>query len=186
VKVRLQVNPGEFTSVLGCIGKTLKQEGLTALWRGSSPAFIGALSENAVAFAVNGMIKRLLYREDNSSSTATTTDGKTVQEQPYWKTVASGAITGIFSAMVLCPCDVAKCRAQTNIAKGLEYQGIPVLIKSMVQQRGWKSLFTGLNAQIIRDVPFYASFFGSYEIITRTMKKHSDLPDASIYFLAGG
>lgn len=177
VKVRLQVNPGQFTSVLGCLSKTIRQEGLTALWRGSSPAFIGALSENAVAFAVNGMIKRLLYRDAVTIPT---------HEQPYWKSIASGAITGVFSAMVLCPCDVAKCRAQTNIANGLEYKGIPSIIRSLVQQRGVKSLFTGLQAQIIRDIPFYASFFGSYEIITRLMKKHTDLPDASIYFLAGG
>jgi hypothetical protein len=57
--------------------------------------FIGGLSENAVAFAVNGMIKRLLYRDDSNATTTTTIDSKTVKNGPYcyWKAVASAGYT---------------------------------------------------------------------------------------------
>ena len=60
VKVRMQVQPGEFKNSLECFRKTMVGEGITTLWRGSVPAFIGALSENAVAFCINGNLKRLL------------------------------------------------------------------------------------------------------------------------------
>jgi hypothetical protein len=62
VKVRMQVQPGEFKSSLECFRKTMVGEGVATLWRGSVPAFIGALSENAVAFCINGNLKVGLLR----------------------------------------------------------------------------------------------------------------------------
>ena len=60
VKVRMQVQPGEFKNSLECFRKTMVGEGIPTLWRGSVPAFMGALSENAMAFCINGNLKRLL------------------------------------------------------------------------------------------------------------------------------
>eukprot|EP01036_Dinobryon_divergens_P004766 gene4766-6324_t len=40
VKVRMQVHPGEFSSPVQCFYRTFVGEGLTALWRGSLPAFL--------------------------------------------------------------------------------------------------------------------------------------------------
>lgn len=56
----MQVQPGEFKNSLECFRKTMVGEGIPTLWRGSVPAFIGALSENAVAFCINGNLKRIL------------------------------------------------------------------------------------------------------------------------------
>jgi hypothetical protein len=38
----------------------------------------------------------------------------------------------------------------------------------------------------LRDIPFYASFFGSYELICRYLKENSDLSDNQVYFISGG
>ena len=38
----------------------------------------------------------------------------------------------------------------------------------------------------MRDIPFYASFFGSYDIFCKILKKSTSWNDTSIYFVAGG
>lgn len=49
-----------------------------------------------------------------------------------------------------------------------------------------RGLYTGIGAQVVRDIPFYASFFGSYDIFCKVLKKSTDWNDTSIYFVAGG
>jgi hypothetical protein len=105
IKVRLQVNPTKYTGLVICFRQTIA-EGVSSLWRGSVPAFIGALSENAVAFATSGLLKRLLHNA-----------GMEHDNKPLYMPFLTGGITGMFSAIVLCPCDVLKCRAQVNISK---------------------------------------------------------------------
>ena len=65
IKVRMQVNAGKFGSPISSLLVSIKEEGVFSLWKGSTPALIGALAENTVAFAVNGMLKRLI---DNNNS----------------------------------------------------------------------------------------------------------------------
>ena len=51
---------------------------------------------------------------------------------------------------------------------------------------GVGGLYTGIVAQVVRDIPFYASFFGSYDIFCRLLKKNTTWNDTSIYFVSGG
>jgi solute carrier family 25 (mitochondrial ornithine transporter) member 2/15 len=172
IKVRLQVNPTEYSSLIACIRKTIGGEGITALWRGSLPAFTGALSENVVAFATNGLLKRIFQTGEENKS--------------IYEPFITGGITGVFSAAVLCPCDVIKCRAQVNIARGLQQQSITAMTRSILATHGPSGLYVGFRAQLLRDIPFYSSFFGSYDILCAILKQHTDLPETSIYFVSGG
>lgn len=173
VKVRLQVSTSnQYSGILQCFRNTIKGEGVLALWKGSLPAFMGAISENVVAFAVNGLLRRVFHTEEEDKSVL----------EPF----LCGGVTGIFSAVALCPCDVVKCRTQVNIAKGIHQEGSISLVRSILRTRGPSGLYVGLGAQITRDIPFYATFFGSYELLCRYMKKHTDLPETSIYFISGG
>jgi len=46
---------------------------------------------------------------------------------------------------------------------------------------------TGLGVMFARDVPFYAFFFGTYEIAVNYLKNHSSsVPVEAIYFTSGG
>lgn len=171
VKVRLQVNPGEFSGFLDCLRKTARGEGITALWGGSTPAFMGAISENVMAFATNGLLKRVFHTGEENKSVF----------EPFF----CGGVTGLFSATVLCPCDVVKCRTQVNGARGVSV-GAASLAHKIWHTNGFRGLYRGFSSQLMRDVPFYASFFGSYEIICQALKEHTDLTETSVYFVAGG
>lgn len=61
------MQPGLYINPVEAIKRTVIDEGFFALWRGSVPAFIGALGENAMAFGVNGFLKRVL-KDDSEPS----------------------------------------------------------------------------------------------------------------------
>jgi solute carrier family 25 ornithine transporter 2/15 len=174
IKVRMQVQTGEFKSALHCFQKTIKKEGIAALWKGSVPAFMGALGENAVGFAVNGELKRIVATFDSSPWLTSI--------QPY----LIGSITGACSATVLCPSDVIKCRAQMSRMHGGS-GSMTDIIRQTLQKQGPLGLYTGFTSQLLRDVPFYASFFGTYDSGCKILRKmFPHWPDAAIYFMSGG
>lgn len=131
---------------------------------------MGALSENMVAFATNGFLKRLLSSQSDDS---------------LLKPILTGSITGAVSAVALCPCDILKVRAQVNMAKGLANQSMSTVITGIWAKQGIAGFYQGFGSQLCRDIPFYGSFFGSYDILCRLLLK-LDLPEASVYFIAGG
>jgi len=109
----------------------------------------------------------------------------------YYMPFLTGGFTGFCSSFVLCPCDVVKCRAQVlNMSSsGLSGQHtIQKVVGDLLRTKGPRGLYTGMSAQLLRDVPFYASFFGSYEVLCRLLRKASQgqWSDPAIYLLAGG
>lgn len=214
VKVRMQVQSGDWISPIDCARKTFANEGILlhnymhtytnlyinsmhmyaiiltrihtmilyligirSLWKGSVPAFIGAVSENAVAFAANGVLKRLI---DPPSSVSAAKSSSILPVSFF-----TGGATGFLTAFVLCPCDVIKCRSQLNRSRGIE-SGFTDVLFATIKKNGYRGLYTGITVQVMRDIPFYASFFGSYDVICKYLKDNTTLPTTSVYFISGG
>lgn len=177
VKVRLQVaREGQYKGAFDCAKFVIQNEGALRLFAGASPALFGAVLENATAFATNGALKRLLGDREKIP----------FEEKPFYEPYATGAFTGFTVAFVLCPCDMLKCRAQVAKSLGYDYS-IKHIISSVLKERGPLGFYAGMPAQITRDIFFYSSFFGSYEVLCHYMKKKfPDLPEAMVYFNAGG
>mgnify|MGYP000103134679 CR=1 FL=1 len=173
VKVRMQVQPEEFTGPIQCFRKTFQGEGWSSLWKGSLPALSGALGENMVAFGVNGHIQRLFNQWEKK------------WVSPELENVLSGSLTGFCTAFVLCPADVLKCRAQLNRAQGGS-GNVSDIMNVVVKESGLKGFYRGFGIQIARDIPFYAFFFGSYDFSCKLFKKYTDVSDTTAYFISGG
>lgn len=200
IKVRMQARPDAFSGMFQCLRRTLAEESITSLWKGSTPALSGAVAENMVAFGVNQQLKRVFPEKDGSLGV------------PWWQPILFGGVTGIFTSVVLCPSDVIKCKVQVgrSIRKGVGEAAVggagsragaaaaaaaaklPVLnatqmTRHVLRTQGVRGLFVGLGAQFARDVPFYAAFFGTYETIVDYGKASpSAMPLEILYFMAGG
>jgi hypothetical protein len=155
---------------LHCFQRTLVEEGAVALWRGSVPALTGAITENCIAFALNAQLKRYIREEDFSV---------------YSRPLITGGITGFITSLALCPSDVVKCRAQA--VRGSEGNvSIFSIVTNILKSRGVPGLFQGVTLQVMRDTPFYAAMFGSYDVICHLMKKYTSIQEHAVYFVAGG
>jgi len=126
-----------------------------------------------MAFGVNEALKRTFIQKDNQ-------DGPPDLSQPF----IMGALTGCCSAIVLLPSEVVKAKTQVVTDKNTSSTSI---YKKMIQQQGFKSLFTGLDSQLARDGSFYAVFFGGYELNCYLFRTYApSMPEELNFFISGG
>lgn len=176
VKVRMQTNPAAFPSVVFTSRSILTNEGVSALWKGAVPTAMGMVAENAMAFGVNEALKRTFPDDTREDPT---------KRPDLVKPFLMGAITGCCSATVLLPSEVIK--AKTQVVVGNMEASSAEIYKKMIKRQGIRSLFVGFDAQIMRDAPFYAFFFGTYELNCYLFRTFiPSMPEELNYFMSGG
>lgn len=177
VKVRMQTSPDQFSSVVGSTTQILRNEGITAFWKGALPTSGGMILENCMAFGVNEALKRAFPDAKN--------DGAAKEGPPsLWKPFAMGAITGCCSATVLLPSEIVKAKTQISTERHITSQQI---VRQMMNKQGIRSFLVGFDAQLCRDSSFYALFFGGYELSCYLFRTFvPSMPDELNYFLSGG
>ena len=198
IKVRLQTTDASvFTSPLNAVTRTVREEGITALWRGSIPALTSALTENLVVFAANGIIRRAVMTLTNTRNKHKEDEeleefNNSKEEEQYLglpKEMFIGGSSGFVSATAICPAEVLKCRLQANRSM----TNRPTLFstsKTLYQQEGMKGFFRGLPALWMRDIPFYIVFFTSYTTYIDAAINYHNVNDKSelskFHFIFGG
>lgn len=176
VKVRMQTNPAAFPSVAFTSRSIVTNEGAPALWKGAVPTAMGMVLENAMAFGVNEALKRTFPDDAKEDPT---------KGPDLIKPFMMGAITGCCSATVLLPSEVVK--AKTQVVVGNKEASSADVYKKMIKRQGLRSLFVGFDAQIMRDAPFYAFFFGTYELNCYLFRTYiPSMPEELNYFMSGG
>lgn len=176
----MQVQISSAQGALGCLHRSIADEGVLALWKGSVPACIGAVAENAMAFSTNGILKRIL---DPILASHSDHDDRDIRIKGP---LLTGALTGALTAVVLTPCDIIKCRAQVAVARGHALPTTSQLAAAVYRTKGLRGFYTGFAAQVLREVPFFSAFFGSYEILGQLLRRHTSLGDGAVYMLSGG
>lgn len=154
----------------------MANEGVSALWKGAIPTSMGMVAENAMAFGVNEALKRTFPDDAKEDPT---------KRPDLVKPFLMGAITGCCSALVLLPSEIVKAKTQVVVGKVGASSGD--VYKKMIKTHGIRSLFVGLDAQIMRDAPFYAFFFGTYELNCYLFRTYvPSMPEELNFFMSGG
>jgi solute carrier family 25 carnitine/acylcarnitine transporter 20/29 len=180
VKVRMQFSPHSYPNVIETTKSILLNEGIGAFWKGAVPTALGMVFENAMAFGVNEALKRAFPSEEQQQ--VTHEDDTTVKRPDLIKPFLMGAITGCCSATVLLPSEIIK--AKTQVLVGVNSSSSGEVYKQMIKRQGIRSLFVGFDAQIMRDMPFYAFFFGTYELNCYLFRKYvPSMPDELRFFM---
>lgn len=179
VKVRIQTqaptpasagNPQLFTGSIDCFQKTMRQEGIAALYRGLASPLFGAAFETAVLFSIYGRAKNF-FIERNAQQ------GATSRSLSMGQICAAGAFTGFFTGVVLTPIELIKCRMQVQRAPVMAsevsacmggeasvfYTGAMNCLSHTLRKDGLTGLFRGGISTILREVPGTAVWFGAYE-----------------------
>jgi solute carrier family 25 carnitine/acylcarnitine transporter 20/29 len=60
VKVRLQANPEKFSSAIDCLRKIIKEEGVTALYKGSVFPLLLTGTASSIQFGVNQKMRNAI------------------------------------------------------------------------------------------------------------------------------
>ncbi|WAR04520.1 S2540-like protein [Mya arenaria] len=87
------------------------------------------------------------------------------QSSDWWKPLMAGGSARVFAVSVISPLEFIRTKMQSE---QLTYVRVWEAVKATVSQNGPLSMWRGLGATLLRDVPFSVLYWGSYE----TMKSH--------------
>ncbi|KAG8240355.1 hypothetical protein J437_LFUL000830 [Ladona fulva] len=171
IKVRLQTqdfrNP-QYRGTFHCFKSILRTEKVAGLYKGMSSPMAGVAVVNAIVFGVYGNIQRKLPEPDAVSSH-----------------FVAGAAAGFAQSFVCSPMELAKTRLQlqgqgqtlspygiTSSSSGprpvIRYKNPLDCLIQAAKAEGWrKGIFRGLGMTLTREIPGCATYFLSYELITR-------------------
>jgi len=146
VKVKIQTSsPGTYRGTFDCLRKVAAKEGVKGLYRGISSPLLGVAGINAITFGVNAQVLQLLSNPESLSSVT-----------------LAGASAGLIQTAIVSPMELVKTQMQVCGQKDI--QGA---VSNILNNAGLKGLFRGLAITATREVPAFAIYFSSYEVIVR-------------------
>ncbi|KAI0308272.1 mitochondrial inner membrane protein [Multifurca ochricompacta] len=162
VKIRLQIQ-GEAAKVEGVVPRgavhIVRQLGLLGLYRGASACLLRDIPFSAIYFPAYSHLKKDVFHEGYH--------GKTLS---FFETLTSAAIAGMPAAYLTTPADVVKTRLQVEARKGQpNYKGLVDAFTKIYREEGFKALFKGGPARIIRSSPQFGFTLVAYEYLHKLL-----------------
>jgi len=174
VKVRLQVATTSSSGtggVLGMLRSIVETSGVRGLYQGVSAPLVAVVPAFAVSFGSYEWAKyQIIMAQQQQRGDSERDEPQSSLTLPQIAT--AGAVSGLALAAVLGPLERIKCLLQVQTSTHT------VSFVSMVQHcyrtGGLRSLFRGTALTVARDVPGNAAYFGTYELVRRTLLNNSN------------
>lgn len=164
IKVKMQTFPSLYNSALKCLRETVRSSGVRrGLYAGVGPAITANVAENSVLFCAYGVCQNFVNSirgSEHADSTLTK--------------ALSGSCASIFSAFVICPTELVKCKLQALSERHPEQRRTltaPKLAIQIVRRDGISGLFRGIGTTLMREIPGYFCFFGGYEVTKKILTR---------------
>lgn len=162
--------PAYFEGTLDAFVKITKTEGITSLWSGLPPTLVMALPATVLYFTVYDQLRNSLKKKFKN-------DDESLQ---FWIPVVAGGTARTFAATLISPLEMIRTKMQS---RRFSYSEIGQAVKKMVKNEGFFSLWKGLNATLLRDVPFSCLYWANYENFKRIFEQPN--PTFGFSFFAG-
>ncbi|KAF9502301.1 mitochondrial carrier [Pleurotus eryngii] len=162
VKIRLQVQ-GEAAKAEGIVPRgavhIIRQLGIFGLYKGASACLLRDIPFSAIYFPAYWHLKKDVFQE-----------GYNGKKLSFVETLASAAIAGMPAAYLTTPADVVKTRLQVEARKGqANYQGLRDAFVRIYREEGFRALFKGGPARVIRSSPQFGFTLLGYEVLKDVM-----------------
>lgn len=175
VKVRLQSQPLHlpplYTGAVDCFRQSLLTDGVYGLYRGISAPLAGAAIETSSLFFSYRIAQISLLAVTNKQKE----DGSREEKLSLGGLVACGAASGAFTSILLTPIELVKCQMQVLSPSSTVVErsrpGIFAVISSVFRHRGLSGFWHGQLGTLIRETGGSASWFGSYEGVTKFFRR---------------
>lgn len=146
VKTRVQnskstgvaVGEMQYSGYWDCFQKVKRYEGLRALYNGIGAQCLGVGPEKAIKLTVNDLMRDLFRRDGEVALPAE---------------ILSGGVAGGCQVLFTNPLEIVKIRMQLDNTATLAHTAKEV---------GFRGLYTGASACLLRDIPFSAIYFPAY------------------------
>ncbi|ANB11708.1 Ymc1p [Sugiyamaella lignohabitans] len=161
VKVRLQT--GQFSSGVEAVTQTLKNEGLSAFYKGTTAPLIGVGACVSVQFYAFHEAKRQLLSYNQRTNNSP-------HQLTYPQFYIAGATAGLANSFIASPVEHLRILIQTQ--KDAKYKGPFDAAKHIRQKYGIAGLYRGFTVTLLREVQAYGVWFLTFEyLMAREMAK---------------
>ncbi|KAM0756682.1 mitochondrial inner membrane protein [Meredithblackwellia eburnea MCA 4105] len=171
IKIRLQMQ-GEAAKTGDAVkrgaGHIIRQLGLFGLYKGTTACLCRDVPFSAIYFPAYAHLKKDIFHEGR--------DGKVLS---YPEALAAAGIAGMPAAYLTTPADVIKTRLQTEARKGeSHYKGVPDAFRKILKEEGFRALYKGGPARVLRSSPQFGVTLVAYENLKKAFPFPG--PEASI------
>lgn len=142
--------PGHFNGTVDAFVKIVQMEGASSLWSGLPPTLVMAVPSTVIYFTTYEQLRSKFSKQLGP------------KYQLWLVPMLAGSIARFFAAAVISPLELVRTKMQS---KRLRYKEVGVAIRSLVNHTGYTSLWRGFIPSVLRDVPFSAIYWTSYEFL---------------------
>lgn len=97
-----------------------------------------------------------------------------VEHLPFFALIASGALSGSVTSLVLTPIELVKCRMQVPAeSAALKPAGPMAIVTSIFRHEGLAGFWRGQMGTLIRETGGSAAWFGGYEGVSSLFRKYN-------------
>jgi len=171
IKTRMQFQSSTnrlYNSSFDCLRKIISKEGIRGLYRGLPAQLVGITPEKAIKLTVNDLVRFKC------------TDKKTGYIS-IWAEMLAGALAGLSQVVATGPYELVKVRLQTQAQLGHEAKNAFAIVREL----GFRGLFTGAGATLLRDIPFSAIYFASFGNLKNFAREKDGTITSANVFICG-
>ncbi|XP_039142852.1 mitochondrial carrier protein CoAc2 [Dioscorea cayenensis subsp. rotundata] len=147
-----------YRGIFDCISKIFKQHGVRGLYRGVGPSLYGIFPYSGLKF--------YFYEEMKSHVPEK-------HKKDIIVKLACGSVAGLIGQTMTYPLDVIRRQMQVEALSASEHgltKGTYESFVSIVQNQGWRQLFSGLSINYLKVVPSVAIGFTVYDVMKSWLK----------------
>lgn len=156
LKTRMQLSEvgaaTSYPSYWACAKDMYKKEGFRSFYRGLTASYLGS-SETALQFILYERFKAWVSESQGSED-----------KRPHsiW-VLLTAATSKLIAASVTYPHEVVR----TRMREGKTSENFVVLFRKVLHEEGWRSLYRGMAAHLMRVVPNTAIVFFTFEVLVQ-------------------
>lgn len=140
--------PKPLTGTADAFFKILKYEGVASLWSGLPPTLVMAIPATVIYFSCYEICRKKLGYHGG------------LEGSDWWKPMIAGASARTLCVTVISPIEMIRTKLQSE---QLSYNQIWKFLGQSIKTGGVTMLWKGLGPTLLRDVPFSALYWLSYE-----------------------
>ena len=158
----------------------VREEGVSRLWRGITPAVIRHLFYTSLRVSCYEYLREHVMKRDSQG------------HFPLYKSIAAGLAAGVFGQFFASPMDLIKVRFQMDGRRELQgftprYRGVSHALVTIVREEGALKLWRGVVPNCQRAAFVALGDLATYDTAKRKILKYTDLKDSvSTHIISSG